>query len=165
MFNTAGSAYRFNNNKVLGGYMMGDYDSHKTLFAGPDPADTNCVLVRKLVQTSDKTWCFEEARITPSETEGGNPTVHTTLHRLGWLNINEPLSDQELSTRLAYRAVPNVIGFSLFMKPYASGSSSSFTIVENSLIKGNNYRWAEWFKDLQDRRSISAYIRMRWALH
>ena len=35
--NTAGSAYRFNNNKILGGYMMGDYDSHKTLFAGPGP--------------------------------------------------------------------------------------------------------------------------------
>tara|TARA_B110000305_G_C18989922_1_gene425636 strand:+ start:37 stop:534 length:498 start_codon:yes stop_codon:yes gene_type:complete len=165
MFNTAGSAYRFNNNKILGGYMMGDYDSHKTLFAGPDPADTNRVLVRKLVQISDNKWAFEEARITPSETEGGNPTVHTTLHRLGWFNINEPLTEKELAMRLQYRAVPNVIGFSMFLRPYASGSRSSFTIVENSLIKGNNYRWAEWFRDLQDRRSIAAYLKMRWALN
>ena len=93
MFNTAGSAYRFNNSKILGGYMMGDYDSHKTLFAGPDPADTNRVLIRKLVQIGEKRWAFEEATITPSETEGGKPTVHTTLHRLGWFNINEPLTE------------------------------------------------------------------------
>ena len=71
MFNTAGSAYRFNNNKILGGCMMGDYDTHKTLFAGPDPADNSRVLVRKLVQISDNRWAFEEARITPSEKEGG----------------------------------------------------------------------------------------------
>ena len=49
MFNTAGSARRFNNWKVLGGVTPGDYDSHRTMFAGPDPADPSRVLVRKLV--------------------------------------------------------------------------------------------------------------------
>ena len=88
MFNQCGTARRYNNNKILGGIGPGDYNSHKTLFAGPDPADKNRVLIRKLVQTSDNVWCFEEARITPSD-KGGNPSVHTTLHRLGWFDINE----------------------------------------------------------------------------
>ena len=67
--------------------MIGDYGSHRTLYAGPDPADYHRVLVRKLVQTSDKTWCFEESRITPSDMDGAQPTVHTTLHRLGNIDI------------------------------------------------------------------------------
>ena len=111
---------------------MGDYSTHKTLFAGPDPADTDRVLIRKLVQTSDNVWCFEEARITPSH-NGGNPSVHTTLHRLGWFNINEPISEKELKLRIIHRSMPNVVGFSLFTRQYEKGSSSSYSIVENTL--------------------------------
>ena len=80
---------RFNNWKVLGGASLGDYNTHRTLFAGPDPADPKRVLVRKLVQTSEKVWCFEESRISAPATEGGIPTVHTTLHRLGATDVNE----------------------------------------------------------------------------
>ena len=166
MFNYGGSAYRFNNKKILGGVTMGDYNTHRTLFAGPDPADKNRVLIRKLVQTSDSVWAFEEARITPGETEGAQPTIHTTIHRLGWLNINEPLDEQELTTRLMYRPMPNVIGFSLFSRAWSTpGSSAHYSIVENSLSKKSNYRWAEWFRDLQDRRDIASYLRLRWALN
>ena len=111
MFNYSGFALRYNNRKVLGGASPGDYSTHRTLFAGPDPADPTRVLVRKLVQTSDKIWCFEEARITAGE-EGSAPSIHTTVHRLGWFNINEDLPDAELSMRLQYRSVPNIIGFS-----------------------------------------------------
>ena len=143
---------------------MGDYSTHKTLFAGPDPADTNRVLIRKLVQTSDNVWCFEEARITPSA-KGGNPSVHTTLHRLGWFDINEPLTEKELKMRIMHRAMPNVVGFSLFTRQYEKGSSSSYSIVENTLLKQSSYRWAEWFRDLQDRRDISSYLKMRWAFN
>ena len=82
MFNYAGSSYRYSNKKILGGTTPGDYTTYKTLFAGPDPADPSRVIVRKLVQTNEKTWCFEEATITPSES--GSPTVHTTMFRLGW---------------------------------------------------------------------------------
>ena len=49
MFNTAGTSYRYSNWKILGGISLSDYDSHKTLFAGPDPADSNRILIRKLV--------------------------------------------------------------------------------------------------------------------
>ena len=49
MFNHAGSSNKFNNRKVIGGLIAGDYQTHRTLFAGPDPADANRVLIRKLV--------------------------------------------------------------------------------------------------------------------
>ena len=130
MFNVAGNCLRYSNKKILGGSFWGDYSSHKTLFAGPDPADPERVLIRKVVQTSDRVWCFEETRVTPNN-EGGKPTVHTTMHRLGHLDLNENCSDKELMIRATHRATPNIIGFSLFMRPYLSGSGSSFTIVEN----------------------------------
>ena len=100
MFNTAGTSYRYSNWKILGGVSLSDYNTHKTLFAGPDPADSNRVLIRKLVQTSDKVWCFEESRITPYEKEGGLPSIHTSLHRLGWVDINEKLDAKEAALRL-----------------------------------------------------------------
>ena len=140
MFNSASSSYRYNNKKILGGATMGDYNTHRTLFAGPDPADPSRVLVRKLVQTGENTWCVEEARITPNK-NGGQPSVHTTMHRLGWLDINEPLTEEELSIRLQYRSMPNVIGFSLFTRAWENSKSVSYTVVENSLLKQSNYRW------------------------
>ena len=142
MFNSGGSNMRYNNKKLLGGVTVGDYATHRTLFAGPDPADNNRVLIRKLVQTSDNVWAFEEARVTPAEAEGAQPTVHTTLHRLGWFNINEYLSEEELSIRLGYRAVPNVIGFSLFSRAWSKGgSTAAYSVVENTLTKNSSSRW------------------------
>ena len=163
MFNKAGSSYRYNNHKVLGGSMLGDYQTHKTLFAGPDPADPTRVLIRKLVQTSDNVWCFEESRVSP--TEGGQPSVHTTLHRLGGLDINEHLSEKELAMRLQYRPMNGVVGFSVFTRPFTSSRGTSWTLVENTLTKTSNYRWSEWFRDLCDRRDISTYLNRRWMLN
>ena len=117
MFNFASSAMRYNNYKLLGGNFFGDYYSHKTMYAGPDPADSNRVLIRKVIQTSDKTWAFEETRVTPSES-GGKPTVHTTVSRLGILDLNENITDDELTKRLVFKPTPNVISFSLFCRPY-----------------------------------------------
>ena len=164
MFNQAGSAMRFNNWKVLGGASLSDYNTHRTLFAGPDPADPKRVLVRKLVQTSEKVWCFEESRISPSATEGAVPTVHTTLHRLGEINVNEALTEEELTIRLGYRAMPNVIGFSMFTRAYENATRGSYSIVENTLAKKGD-RWSTWFRDLQDKRDISAYLKMRWLMN
>ena len=68
-FNTssafAGGAY--SHWKTLGGIFMGDYNTHKTIYAGPDPANADRVLVRKLIQTSNNVFAFEETRITPAE--------------------------------------------------------------------------------------------------
>ena len=166
MFNSAGSSYRYNNWKIIGGVGLSDYNTHKTMFAGPDPADPERVLVRKLVQTSDKVWCFEESRISPPKEDGALPIVHTTLHRLGWIDINEKLDISEASIRLQYWPVPNVIGFSLFSRPYeTSKKSASFTIVENSLLKKSKFRWVEWLRDFQDKRDISSYLKLRWLLN
>ena len=164
MFNQTGGALRFTNWKVLGGASPMDYNTHRTLFAGPDPADPKRVLVRKLVQTSENVWCFEESRISASATEGAVPTVHTTLHRLGEMDVNEALSDEELQIRLGYRAMPNVIGFSLFLRAYENKNRGSLSIVENSLAKQGD-RWSTWFRDLQDKRDISAYLKMRWLMN
>ena len=77
MFNSQGTSFRYSNRKILGGCFFGDYNSFKTMYAGPDPADTNRVLVRKVIKTGERTWAFEETRITPAEVEGGKPSVHT----------------------------------------------------------------------------------------
>ena len=49
MYNQSGSSRKYNNYKILGGFLPGDYATHRTIFAGPDPADCNRVLIRKLV--------------------------------------------------------------------------------------------------------------------
>ena len=94
MFNFASSALRYNNKKLLGGCFFGDYDTHKTMYAGPDPADPNRVLIRKVIKMSEGTWAFEETRVTASET-GGKPTVQTSVSRLGILDLNENIDDEE----------------------------------------------------------------------
>lgn len=162
MFNRTGSSYRYNNRKVLGGSFFGDYSSFKTIYAGPDPADTERILIRKVIQTGDKTWAFEETRVSPSEVEGGKPTVHSQVTRLGILDLNENISDEELAIRLMHRSMPNIISFSLFSRAHARGGANYFQIVENSLFKASYYRWQEFFKDWQDSRAISAYLRYRW---
>ena len=164
MFNSAGSARRYNHWKVLGGSTPADYESHRTMFAGPDPADPSKVLVRKLIQTGEKTWCFEESRISNSSTEGGIPTVHTTIHRLGTTDIREEVDDKEHALRVSYKPISNVVGFSLFARAYEGATSGSFTIVENSLTKPK-YRWAEWLRDLSDKRDMAAYLKFRWMMN
>merc|ERR1712159_753508 len=114
--------------------MMGDYDTHRTLYAGPDPADHNRVLARKLVQTSGNTWCFEESRVTPSEIDGAQPTVHTTLHRLGNVDIKENIDTEENNFRLHFRPMPNVVGSSLFSRAL-SARSGHFSIIEATVEK------------------------------
>ena len=141
MFNYGGSSYRYNNSKILGGIIPGDYNTYKTVFVGPDPADSDRVLIRKIIQANDKTWAFEETTVTPSENEGSPPTVHTTVSRLGGMDMNEDASDDEYILRLRHRPMPNVIGFSLFSRAYQGGKTSNFSIVENTMDKMSAYRW------------------------
>ena len=58
MFNYACATTNFRVDRVLGGLSRPDADSHRTLFCGkllsnkclgPDPADSNRVLIRKIV--------------------------------------------------------------------------------------------------------------------
>lgn len=48
---------------------------------GPDPADPSRLLVKKLVQVSEKVYAYEEVTIT--KREGEKPAVHSKMMRLG----------------------------------------------------------------------------------
>lgn len=85
---------KFNTNKVLGGYSNGDFESHKTLYAGVDPTEPKRALIRKVVQVNKYTFCYEETRITPCE--GKNPSVHTIFYRIKDFDLNEYLSLEEI---------------------------------------------------------------------
>ena len=165
MLNTMSWSFRYSNKKVIGGLHPGDYDTYKTIFAGPDPADPTRVLVRKLVKVGESTWAWEESRISQSEREGGQPTVHTTLQRLGWLNIDEPLSHEEYALRLKHWSVPNVIGYSMLNRAWKESSGTSWSLVENTMSKQSSYRWQEWWNDFQDKRSMAGYLVTRWWLN
>ena len=159
MFNSSGTAGKFYNNKVLGGFFNGDVNSHRTLYAGPDPAEPNRVLIRKLLQISDRTYAYEETRIT--RVEGKSPTVHSTIYRIRGFDLDEKLDPQEITIRGAFRPMPNVLGFSLYYRQMKSGARH-FSVVENALFKTGG-TWFEWFSDLKDRRDMSIYLRSRWS--
>mmetsp|Transcript_7081 Transcript_7081/g.11930 ORF Transcript_7081/g.11930 Transcript_7081/m.11930 type:complete len:166 (-) Transcript_7081:158-655(-) len=162
MNNTASSNYRYNHWKVIGGILPGDYASFITLYAGADPANPDRVLVKKLVKISDNTWCLEHSTIEAGEKEGSQPTVHTQMFRLGAFDIEENITAKELHLRLLYRPMPNLLSFQLFSRASQSGRSGLFQVIENSFFKASEYRWSEWLKDFQDRRSIASYLKLRW---
>ena len=67
--------------------------------------------------------------------------------RLGNLDIQENVDGDELAIRLQYRAMPNLVGFSMFSRAYAASRGGHFSIVENTFHKRSDYRWQEWFRD------------------
>ena len=76
MFNYAGTSGRFQAGRVIGGSNSNDMQFHNTLYAGVDPADPKRMLVRKLVQVSNDTYCIEETKVTPTD-KPDYPLVHT----------------------------------------------------------------------------------------
>jgi hypothetical protein len=60
------------------------------ILLGPDPADKSKLLVRKLVRVSEKTFCYEELRVTPGEKK--IPTVHSQIYRVGGFDLHENVS-------------------------------------------------------------------------
>lgn len=159
MFNLTGGSAHFRNYTVLGGYMLGDYDTHLTLYAGADPADPRRALVRKIVQVNPTTYCYEETRITPGEKD---PIVHTQLYRIKDFDLHEKLDPEEIQIRGAFRPMPNVMGFSLFYRPLLKIGGNHFSIVENSLWKKAGGSWLEYYQDFRDRRDMSSYLKGRW---
>ena len=63
--------------------------------------------------------------------------------------------------RGAFRPLPNLIGFSLYLRALDSGFNH-VSIIEGSMEKTSGVGWVEWFKDMRDRRDISNYLKMRW---
>jgi hypothetical protein len=132
---------------------------------GPDPADPKRILIRKVLRVNDSTYCYEESRQTPAPIGSGlAPTVHTITYRVKNFDLKEHVGPEEAYIRSAHRAVPNVVGYSLFFRPL-SDFGNHFSLVENSLNKASDYTWAEWFGDIQDKRDMAAYIKTRWAFN
>ena len=141
MFNYTGSQTKYSVGKGYGGMQLGEFDTHYTLYAGVDPANPQRALIRKVVKVSPTTFCYEEVRITPGESK---PTVHSQLFRVKDFNLHEYLSPEELQIRGAFRAMPNVMGFSLFFRGLNKGGTH-LSIIENTLNKRAGGTWTEWF--------------------
>ena len=159
MFNYATCTTRFREMKVLGGIGRPDAESYRTLFCGPDPADPDRVLIRKIVKLRDHSYAYEETRVTRKPNT--LPDVHTIMHKLGEFDLTEDVSNHELAMRYKFHGLPNMLGFSLYYRKTGSGINH-LSIVENSLWKKSGQGWSEWWKDLNDRRDIACYLRKRW---
>lgn len=129
---------------------------------GPDPADPERVLVRKVLELQDGKYAYEETTISPSDS--GVPSVHTTAYQLYMWNLKEDATQKEINTRLAYRPQPNAIGMSLYYRKTDSGSNH-LSIVENTLWKPHVGTWMQWWSDWKDRRDLSRYLRYRWMMN
>lgn len=132
------------------------------IIKGPDPAEPNRILIRKIVQINEATYAYEETRITRNE--GKQPTVHTQMSKLHDVNLREDLTDREINIRGQHRAMPNVTGFSLYYRKTGYGTNH-FSIVENSLWKISGNTWSQWWSNWNDRRDMSAYLRTRWVMN
>ena len=130
-----------------------------TLELGPDPADPERVLVRKIIELREGKYAYEETTISPSDS--GVPTVHTTAYKAHMWNLKEDLSVKEHNTRLLFRPQPNIVGFSLYFRK-TNDNVNHLSIVENTQWKPNVGTWFNWFQDWKDRRDISKYLRYRW---
>ena len=160
MFNFASVTNNFRSERIFGGLNHGDADSYRTLYAGPDPANSNRMLVRRIIQLSDSTYAYEETRVTRNK-ESKQPSVHTTISKIAGFDLKENVSAEEASIRGQHRAMPNVLGFSLYYRKTNSGLNH-FSIVENSLWKTQGSSWSEWWQNFHDRRDMSRYLRQRW---
>lgn len=156
MFNYATVGSRFRPYKVVGGTTRADADSYRTLYAGksfvyiqanssgPDPADPERVLLRKIVQIGENTYAYEETRITPNPKEPKCPEVHTQMNKIHDFDFKEDVSAKELQYRGKFGIHPNVLGFSMYYRHAANGQNH-FSIVENSLYKASETSWAQWW--------------------
>ena len=130
-----------------------------TLYSGPDPADPSRLLVRKVVQINDGAFVYEESTI--SKRENDKPAVHTQIMRISNWNLYEFVSAQERAVRAKHWASQNFLAFSLYYRKTDS-NARHWSIVENSMLKGNGWTWLDAFKDFRDRRDMTAYLKNRW---
>ena len=92
------------------------------------------MLVRRIIQLSDSTYAYEETRVTRNTSGNKQPSVHTTISKIAGFDLKEHLTPEEASIRGQHRAMPNVLGFSLYFRKTNAGLNH-LSIVENSLWK------------------------------
>ena len=69
------------------------------VFIGPDPADPERVLIRKVLELRDGRYAYEETTITPNKS-AGVPSVHTKAYKLHMWDLKEEVTQKELNVRL-----------------------------------------------------------------
>ena len=113
MFNSVHGSVPLLDLNVLMGKTQEDH-GQTILYAGFDPADSKRILIRKLLRVNVSTYCLEETRLTPVEGKK-EALLHRHLYRIKGFDIQEHITPEELQIRGAFRPIPNVMGFSLFM--------------------------------------------------
>ena len=147
-------AWDVNAKQIFHGYGRMDNESYVTLFAGPDPADKDRMLVRKLIKLDEGSYAYEETRV--NRNDGG--AIHTQLTKVHGFDLNEKIDNRELNIRGMHRAMPHILGFSLYYRPNANHLS----IVENTLEKASGSTWGELMQNLRDKRDMSTYLKRRF---
>ena len=77
----------------------GSPQSSITLFAGPDPADDDKVLIRQVVQVNLNTYAFVETHINRATGVDGKPSVHKTITKIHGFDLKEKVSNEERQIR------------------------------------------------------------------
>ncbi len=126
---------------------------------GPDPADPSRVLIRKVVQVNETTYGYEEVTITKREAD--RPSVHSKLTRIGNWDMQEFISVQENKIRRKHQYLPNILSFSMYYRLTEAGKKH-WSLVENSMQKSSGWTWGEAWKDFNDRRDLTTYLKNRW---
>ncbi|CAI2382961.1 unnamed protein product [Moneuplotes crassus] len=146
----------FKASKVIGGAGMGDTHSYRILYAGPDPADKNRLLIKKVFRTNEHTYFYEDIRLNVKD-----KTVHSKAHNL-FNDMKENLTENEITLRNQYRT-HNLLGFSLYWRELGSGKNHMSIIENHSWVP--NQSWSLWFKTFFARRDAYNYLKGRWTCH
>ena len=106
-----------------------------------DPADSNRVIIKKIVQISPHTYVYEETRITRNE--GIRPTVYTQMSKLAGIDLKENISNKnfksEAKTALCQMCQDSVCTI-------AKLPTEPITLVLSRIHSGNlGSNWFEWW--------------------
>ena len=88
----------FRSERIFFGLNHGDADSYNTLYAGPDPANANRMLVSRIIQLGESTYAYVETRVTRNS-NSKQPSVHTTISKIAGFDLKEKVTPEEASIR------------------------------------------------------------------
>ena len=126
-------------------------------FLGPDPADPNKILVKKVFRTNENSYFYEDVRL-----DVKSKTAHSQAHILTH-DLKEELDEKELDIRRSYRKNYNIVGFSLFWKPLDAGKNH-LSIIELT-NETPTETWSLWKNTWLAKRDAFHYLKSRWFAH
>ena len=105
---------------------MTDSHSFRILYAGPDPGNSNGMMVRKVIRVNEDKYFYEVSKINPRDN-----SVHSQLSYLGNYKLPERVDRKEWNIRQFFRPTPSLIGFSTYWKKLSNGSNH-YSVVEGT---------------------------------